>query len=123
MMPKIIHAKDYDIMCQLAELFEQSKYTVQNQDKNFILLKKRNFGNPLIHAVFLFIGLLFFYPAILVNVVYFAYSVFQKSNFVLITTETEDDEGNPLEFDDVSDLEVFYEQEIWDKAIELSKLE
>ena len=51
------------------------------------------------------------------------YSLFGKSNVVLITTETLDENGNPLEFDDVEDIQVFYSQETWDKAIELSKLE
>ena len=42
---------------------------------------------------------------------------------ILITTEKKDDEGNPLEFDSVRDLEVFYEQSTWDEAIRLSELE
>ena len=42
---------------------------------------------------------------------------------ILITTEKNDDEGNPLEFDSVRELEVFYDQSTWDKAIELSELE
>lgn len=123
MKPKIVHARDYKVMAELAGLFEDSKYKVKAQDKNFILLKKNNYGNVMIHLPFLLIALFFSALALIVNVVYFAYSVFQKSNVILITTEKLDENGNPLEFDDVSEIEVFYDQATWDKAIELSRLE
>lgn len=123
MKPKIVHARDKEVMNQLAKLFEESKYTVKSQDKNYVLLKKNNYGNPLIHLPFILIGLFFNAFAILVNVAYFAYSVFKKSNVILITTEKNDEDGNPLEFDDIGEIEVFYDQETWDKAIELSRLE
>lgn len=123
MKPKIVHARDKDVMEQLAALFEESKYKLQSKDKNYILLKKTNYGNVLIHLPFILIALFFNAFAILVNVAYFAYSVFKKSNVILITTEKNDEDGNPLEFDDVAGIEVFYDQATWDKAIELSKLE
>ena len=123
MKPKIVHARDSDIMHQLADLFVESKYSIKAEDKNYILLKKNNYGNILIHLPFILIALFFNALAILVNVAYFAYCLFQKSNVILITTETKDDEGNPLEFDSVRELEVFYEQSTWDKAIRLSELE
>ncbi|MBR5502970.1 MAG: hypothetical protein IKV87_00745 [Methanobrevibacter sp.] len=123
MKPKIVHARDHEVMVQLTKLFEESKYSIKAQDKNYTLLKKNNYGNILIHLPFLLIALFFNALAILVNVAYFAYSIFQKSNVILITTEKKDEDGNPLEFDDVSEIEVFYDQETWDKAIELSRLE
>ena len=123
MKPKIVHARDSDIMYQLSDLFVESKYSVKSEDKNYVLLKKNDYGNVLIHLPFIPIALFINGYALLVNVAYFAYSIFKKSNVILITTEKLDDEGNPLEFDSVRELEVFYEQSTWDKAIELSELE
>ena len=123
MKPKIVHARDSDIMYQLSDLFVESKYSIKSEDNNYVLLKKNDYGNILIHLPFLLIALFINGYALLVNVGYFAYSLFKKSNVVLITTDKLDDEGNPLEFDSVRDLEVFYEQSTWDKAIELSELE
>ena len=123
MKPKIVHARDSDIMYQLSDLFVESKYSIKSEDNNYVLLKKNDYGNILIHLPFLLIALFINGYALLVNVGYFAYSLFKKSNVVLITTEKLDDEGNPLEIDSVRDLEVFYEQSTWDKAIELSELE
>ena len=123
MKPKIVHARDSDVMHELSDLFVESKYSVKAEDKNYVLLKKNNYGNVLIHLPFLLIALFLNAFALLVNVAYFAYSIFKKSNVILITTEKKDDEGNPLEFDSVRDLEVFYEQSTWDEAIRLSELE
>ena len=94
-----------------------------SSDWNYVLLKRNYYGNYYIHIVFLIIALVLNAWAIVINVIYFGYSLFGKSNVVLITTETLDENGNPLEFDDVEDIQVFYSQETWDKAIELSKLE
>ena len=123
MRPKIVHARDSDVMYQLSDLFEESKYSIKAEDTNYVLLKRNNYGSVLIHLPFILIALFINAFAIIVNVVYFAYSIFQKSNVVLITTEKNDDEGNPLEFDSVREMEVFYDQSTWDKAIELSELE
>ena len=123
MKPKIVHARDSEVMHQLTDLFVESKYSIQAEDKNYVLLKRNNYGNILIHIPFILIALFINVFAIIVNVVYFAYSIFQKSNVILITTEKKDDEGNPLEFDSVREIEVFYDQSTWDKAIELSELD
>ena len=123
MKPKIDHARDSEVLHQLTDLFVESKYSIQSEDKNYVLLKRNNYGNILIHIPFILIALFINVFAIIVNVVYFAYSIFQKSNVILITTEKKDDEGNPLEFDSVREIEVFYDQSTWDKAIELSELD
>ena len=123
MKPKIVHARDKKVMDQLMELFIESKYKIQSSDWNYVLLKRNYYGNYAIHIVFLIIALVLNAWAIVINVIYFGYYLFGKSNVVLITTETLDENGNPLEFDDVEDIQVFYSQETWDKAIELSKLE
>ena len=123
MKPKIVHARDKEIMHQLSDLFVESKYSIKDETNKYVLLKKNNYGSILIHLPFLLIVIFMDYRALIVNVIYFAYSIFQRSNVILITTEKKDTEGNPLEFDSVRDLEVFYEQSTWDKAIELSELE
>lgn len=123
MKPRIVHARDEKIMDQLANLFIESKYKVLSSEGNYVLLKRNYYGNYIIHAVFIIIALLINAWAIVINVIYFGYSLFGKSNVVLITTDTKDENGNPLEFDDVEDIEVFFNQETWDKAIELSKLD
>lgn len=123
MKPKIVHARDSEVMYQLSDLFLESKYSIKGEDSNFVLLKKNNYGNLLIHLPFLLIAIFFNAYVLLLNVVYFAYSIFKKSNVILITTENKDDEGNPLEFDSVRELEVFYDESTWNKAIELSELE
>ena len=121
MKPKIVHARDKKVMDELMELFIESKYKIQSSDRNYVLLKRNYYGNYVVHTIFIIIALLIW--AIVINVIYFGYSLFGRSNVVLITTETLDENGNPLEFDDVEDIQVFYSQETWDKAIELSKLE
>ena len=123
MKPKIVHARDSEVMYKLSDIFVESKYSIKAEDKNYVLLKKNNYGNVLIHLPFILIALFLNALALLVNVAYFAYSLFQKSNVILITTERNDDEGNPLEFDSVRELEVFYDQSTWDEAIRLSELE
>ena len=52
MKPKIVHARDSDIMYQLSDLFVESKYSIKAEDKNYVLLKKNNYGNVLIHLSF-----------------------------------------------------------------------
>ena len=46
MKPKIVHARDSDIMYQLSDLFVESKYSVKSEDKNYVLLKKNDYGYP-----------------------------------------------------------------------------
>ena len=67
-------------------------------------MKKRRYGNILIHVVCLIIALQFIGIVIFINVVYFAYSFIWASPNVLITTETNDDDGNPLEFSNMDEI-------------------
>lgn len=95
------NSKDMDNISE-----ELSKYkfkTIEKQD-NYILMKKRRYGNLLIHAVCLVIALGFVGIVIFVNVIYFAYSFIWASPNVLITTETVGDDGNPLEFSDMDEI-------------------
>ena len=121
MKPTILHVKNEKNMTELADILYASKYKMEYREKHYILLKKKNYGHWLPHLIFIAIGLIFNSLAFILNVIYFSYCFFKKSNIILITTETVDDEGNPVEFDKVEDLEIFYTQEAWDRAIELTK--
>ena len=67
-------------------------------------MKKRRYGNILIHVVCLIIALQFIGIVIFVNVVYFTYSFIWASPNVLITTETKGDDGVALEFSDMDEI-------------------
>lgn len=121
MKPTILYAKNTNVMDELTEIFLDSKYKIKSEEDNYVLLRKTNYGNIIIHILFLLVALFLNSYAIIINLIYFCYNFFKKSNIILITTDTLDTEGNPVEFDNVEDLEVFYDQELWDKAIELSK--
>lgn len=121
MKPTILHVKNEKDMTELADILYDSKYKMEYREKHYILLKKKNYGHWLPHLIFIIIGLIFNSLAFILNVIYFSYCFFKKSNIILITTETVDDEGNPVEFNKAEDLEIFYTQEAWDRAIELTK--
>jgi hypothetical protein len=86
-----------------AELSQHKFKTLEKQD-NYILMKRRRYGNLLIHAVCLILALSVMGILIFVNVVYFAYSFIWASPNVLITTEKVSDEGEPLEFSDMDEI-------------------
>ena len=100
----ILSADNSKQMDELADELSQKKFkTVEKQD-NYILMKKRRYGNLLIHAVCLIIALSLIGIVIFINVIYFAYSFIWASPNVLITTETVSDEGEPLEFSDMDEI-------------------
>ena len=88
----------------IGEELSGKKFKVVEQDNNFILMRKRRYGNPLIHAVCLIIALSAFSPLIFINVAYFMYSYIWASPNVLITTEKVSDEGEPLEFSSMDEV-------------------
>ncbi len=100
----ILSADNSKEMDKISEELSQYKFkTVEKQD-NYILMKKRRYGNLLIHAVCLIIALGFVGMVIFVNVVYFAYSFIWASPNVLITTETVSEDGESLEFSDMDEI-------------------
>ncbi len=100
----ILSAKDSKEMNKISDELSQHKFkTIETQD-NYILMKKRRYGNPLIHVVCLIIALSVLGLVIFINVAYFAYSFIWKSPNVLITTETVGDDGQALEFSDIDDV-------------------
>lgn len=100
----ILGADSSGEMETLAEQLSDKKFKVVESDNNFILMRRRRFGNPLIHAVCLIIALTAFSLLIFVNVVYFMYSYIWASPTVLITTEKVSDDGEPLEFNTMDEV-------------------
>jgi hypothetical protein len=100
----ILPADNSDDMDRLSEELVENKFKIVDEDEKFILMRRRRFGNLLIHAICLIIALSCCGPVIFVNVIYFTYSYLWASPHVLITTEKEDDEGNPLEFNDMNEV-------------------
>lgn len=100
----MLNAQNSKKMDDLSKELSQKKFKLIEQDDNYILMRKRRFGNLVIHAICLIIALSSFSPVIFVNVAYFTYSYLWASPNVLITTETVDDEGNELKFDDMDEI-------------------
>ncbi|MDR0901125.1 MAG: hypothetical protein LBM26_05640 [Methanobrevibacter sp.] len=111
MKPSILKAKDFDDMEEIAKPFLENSYKIMSSEPNYILIRKRNFGKIYIHVLFLFLILfvisynsILIYLACGLYIVYFLYYLFKKSKIILITTETLDKDGNPVEFDDIDDI-------------------
>jgi len=100
----ILSAENSKEMDRLSEGLSDKKFKLVEQDDTFRLMRRRRYGNVLIHVVCLIIALTYFSPLIFVNVIYFMYSYLWASPHALITTEKVDDEGNPLEFSDMDEL-------------------
>lgn len=100
----ILKADNSKQMDEISDELSQKKFKVVEKQDNYILMKKRRYGNLLIHAVCLIVALSFIGIVIFINVVYFAYSFLWASPNVLITTETVSDEGEPLEFSDMDEI-------------------
>jgi len=100
----ILKADNSKEMKNISDELSQKKFKLVEEDKNYILMKKRRYGNILIHVVCLLIALQFIGILIFVNVVYFTYSFIWASPNVLITTETVDVDGNPLQFNTMDEV-------------------
>lgn len=100
----ILKADNSKQMDEISDELSQKKFKVVEKQDNYILMKKRRYGNLLIHVVCLIVALSFIGIVIFINVVYFAYSFLWASPNVLITTETVSDEGEPLEFSDMDEI-------------------
>ena len=98
---KADNSKDMDSISNELSL---KKFKVTQSDKNYILMRKKRYGNLLIHAICLIIDLQFVGLVLLINVAYFSYSYLYASPNVLITTERVDDDGNPLEFSNMDEI-------------------
>ena len=100
----ILPADSSDDMNRTADELSLKKFKRVEEDKQFILMRKRRYGNILIQAVCLILALQASWVFLIINVAYFTYSYLWASPNVLITTEKVDDEGNPLEFSDMDEV-------------------
>jgi len=115
--PIILKAKDFDDLEDIAKPFIDNRYKILSSDSRHILLKKRNYGNRYIHILFLFLilfivsytYLLVIYLLCILYMAYFSYYILKKSQIVLITTDTTDKDGNPVEFDDIESVNLIYD--------------
>ncbi|MEA4956121.1 hypothetical protein SDC9_03501 [bioreactor metagenome] len=110
--PIILKAKNFDDMEDIAEKFLDNRYKIMSSDSKHVILKKRNFGTIYIHILLLFLILfvvsynsLVLYILCIVYIGYFVFNLFKNSKIVLITTESIDKEGNPVEFNNIDDLD------------------
>ena len=100
----ILHADNKKEMNNISDELSQNKFKTVETQENYILMKKRRYGNILIHVICLIIALQFIGLLIFINVVYFAYSFIWASPNVLITTETVGDDGEPLQFSNMDEI-------------------
>lgn len=100
----ILSADNFDEMGEISAELSKNKFKIVEQDDSFILMIRRRYGNPLIHAICLVIALFTFSLIIFVNVAYFMYSYIWASPSVLITTERVSDEGEPLDFNTMEEV-------------------
>jgi len=108
--PIILKAKDFDDMENIAKSFIDKGYKIISSDTKYILAKKRNFGQWYFHLLFLALILFIIsnswilYLVCIMYIAYFIFYLFKKSKIVLITTESTDNNGNPVEFDDINNI-------------------
>ncbi len=100
----ILSADNSKAMDKIGDELSQKKFKTIEKDKEYILMRKRRFGNLLIHAVSLILALSFSAIFLIINVVYFTYSYLWASPHVLITTQKVDEDGNALEFSDMDEI-------------------
>ncbi|KZX10413.1 hypothetical protein [Methanobrevibacter curvatus] len=132
MKPYIFQAENSIQMDEIAKSLKNKGFKLISNDDNYLVLKKRSFGSIIFHFIFLvlilfgspsffssaFVSIPFikaiFDSTIFVNGYYFIfcalyigyvfYYLFTKTIMVIVTTETVDNEGNPLEFNNINDL-------------------
>ena len=100
----ILSADNSDEMVDIAEELSQKKFKAIEKDEQFILMRKRRYGNILIQVVFIILALQVSALFLFVNVIYFTYSYLWASPHVLITTEKVGEDGEKLEFNTMDEL-------------------
>ena len=100
----ILSANNSDELMQIAEELSQKKFKAIEKEENFILMRKRRYGNILIQVIFLLLALQVSGLFLFVNVGYFTYSYLWASPHVLITTEKFAESGEKLEFNSMDEV-------------------
>ena len=100
----ILKDKDKAEIESISNELAENKFKIIQEEDEFVLMKKRRYGNYYVHILFLMIGLFITSPALIVNIVYFTYSYLWASPHVLITTAVKSDDGEPLEFNTMDEV-------------------
>ncbi|WP_409199762.1 hypothetical protein [Methanobrevibacter sp. DSM 116169] len=99
-----VYSNNFDEMETIKEKLASVGYVINSEGDNYILVKKRAYGKIYIHLVLIAIAIFYTYPVIFLNLIYFGYNYIKKSNYILITTEKTDKDGNDLEFMDLEEI-------------------
>lgn len=109
----ILKAENYEDIEKIAKPFLDKGFRVISEDETHLIAKKRNFGRYYVHLIFILLILFVInytswvlYVVCGVYIVYFLYFLFNKSKFVLITTESTDKDGNPVKFDNIKNIAI-----------------
>jgi hypothetical protein len=109
----ILKAENQEDIDKIAKPFLDKGFKVISEDENHLIAKKRNFGSYFVHIIFILLILFvisynswMIYLVCGVYIAYFLYFLFSKSEVVLITTESIDKDGNPVEFDNIEDIAI-----------------
>ena len=109
----ILKAKNQEDIEKIANPFLDKGFKVISEDENYLIAKKKDFGRYYIHLIFIVLILFvvsytswILYVVCGVYIAYFLYFLFSKSKVVLVTTETVDKDGNPVEFDDIENIAI-----------------
>lgn len=100
----ILGADSSKEMEKISEELSQKKFKITQQEENYILMRKKRYGNILIQVVCLILALSVSWVFLIINVVYFSYSFLWASPNVLITTEKVSEDGEPLEFSNMDEI-------------------
>ena len=100
----ILSAMDSKDLERISEELSQKKFKVIESDENFVLMRKRRYGNSIIQVVLFILALSVSSLFLIANVIYFTYSYLWASPHVLITTEKEDEDGQKLEFSSMDEV-------------------
>ena len=100
----ILSADSSKEMESIAQELQEVKFKAIERADEFILMRKRRYGNILIQVVFLLLALQVSALFLFVNVIYFTYSYLWASPHVLITTEKVGENGEKLEFNTMDEI-------------------
>lgn len=100
---QIIQAKNNNDMKYIGDKLAENKFKVQSSDNNYILMRKKRYGNIIIQVGLLIFALFlvpvpYAYIFLIIVIIYFSYSYLFNSPNVLITTENKDVDGKDLKF-------------------------
>jgi len=113
---KIIKAKNRDEIDEITQKLLDNKFKAVDEEESFVLVKRIRYGDIKVHMILIALALIspnVIIPLLIPScfivgfIVYFAYNVFKRSEAVLVTTEEFDKDGNPLEFSNLEDIDVF----------------